>query len=214
MQITETTTEGLKREFKVVIPAADIEQRVTSRLSEIGRTVRLPGFRPGKVPLTVLRKRYGSAVMGEVLERAVNDTSGEALREQNLRPALQPKVEITNFNEGTDLEFKLAVEVLPDIQPMDFTDLKLERLKPEVPEEEVQQALERMAKQQRKSEPVERAAATGDVVVIDFKGSVDGKEFPAATPKAIRSSSAPAPSFRASRSRWSVPRPARRARCP
>jgi trigger factor len=178
MQITETTTEGLKREFKVVIPAADIEQRVTSRLSEIGRTVRLPGFRPGKVPLTVLRKRYGSAVMGEVLERAVNDTSGEALREQNLRPALQPKVEITNFNEGTDLEFKLAVEVLPDIQPMDFTDLKLERLKPEVPEEEVQQALERMAKQQRKSEPVERAAATGDVVVIDFKGSVDGKEFP------------------------------------
>ena len=178
MQITETATEGLRREFKVVIPAADIEQRVTSRLSEIGRTVRLPGFRPGKVPMTVLKKRYGSAVMGEVLERAVNDTSGEALREQNLRPALQPKVEITAFNEGTDLEFKLAVEVLPDIQPMDFGELKLERLKPEIPEDEVQQALERVAKQQRKSEVAERAAETGDVVVIDFKGSVDGKEFP------------------------------------
>ena len=128
MQITETTTEGLKREFRVVIPAADIEQRVTSRLTEIGRSARLPGFRPGKIPMTVLRKRYGSAVMGEVLERAVNDTSGEALREQNLRPALQPKVEIVAFNEGTDLEFKLAVEVLPEIQPMDFTDLKLERV--------------------------------------------------------------------------------------
>ena len=178
MQITETATEGLRREFKVVIPAADIEQRVTSRLSEIGRTVRLPGFRPGKVPMTVLKKRYGSAVMGEVLERAVNDTSGEALREQNLRPALQPKVEITAFNEGTDLEFKLAVEVLPDIQPMDFGELKLERLKPEIPEDEVQQALERVAKQQRKSEIAERAAETGDVVVVDFKGSVDGKEFP------------------------------------
>ncbi len=178
MQITETATEGLRREFKVVVPAADIEQRMTSRLTEIGRSVRLPGFRPGKVPMTVLKKRYGSAVMGEVLERAVNDTSGEALREQNLRPALQPKVEITNFNEGTDLEFKLAVEVLPEIQPMDFSELKLERLKPEVPEEEVQQALERVAKQQRKSETVERAAETGDVVVIDFKGSVDGKEFP------------------------------------
>ena len=178
MQITETTTEGLKREFKVVIPAADIEQRVTSRLNEIGRSVRLPGFRPGKVPMTVLRKRYGSAVMGEVLERAVNDTSGEALRDQNLRPALQPKVEITNFNEGTDLEFKLAVEVLPEIQPMDFAELKLERLRPELPEEEVQAALERVAKQQRKSETVERAAETGDVVVIDFKGSVDSKEFP------------------------------------
>ena len=178
MQITETATEGLRREFKVVVPAADIEQRMTSRLNEIGRSVRLPGFRPGKVPMTVLKKRYGSAVMGEVLERAVNDTSGEALREQNLRPALQPKVEITNFNEGTDLEFKLAVEVLPEIQPMDFSELKLDRLKPEVPEEEVQQALERVAKQQRKSETVERAAETGDVVVIDFKGSVDGKEFP------------------------------------
>jgi trigger factor len=178
MQITETATEGLRREFRVVIPAADIEQRMTSRLSEIGRTVRLPGFRPGKVPMTVLKKRYGSAVMGEVLERAVNDTSGEALREQNLRPALQPKVEITNFNEGTDLEFKLAVEVLPEIQPMDFSELKLERLKPEVPEGEVQEALERVAKQQRKSEAVERAAETGDVVVIDFKGSADGKEFP------------------------------------
>ena len=178
MQVTATATEGLKREFKVVIPAADIEQRVTSRLSEIGRSVRLPGFRPGKIPMTVLRKRYGSAVMGEVLERAVNDTSGEALREQNLRPALQPKVEITAFNEGTDLEFKLAVEVLPEIQPMDFGELKLERLRPEVPEEEVQAALERVARQQRKSEPAERSAETGDVVVIDFNGSVEGKEFP------------------------------------
>jgi len=181
MQITETATEGLRREFKVVVPAADIEQRVTTRLTEIGRSVRLPGFRPGKVPMTVLKKRYGSAVMGEVLERAVNDTSGEALREQNLRPALQPKVEITAFNEGTDLEFKLAVEVLPEIQPMDFSELKLERLKPEVPEEEVREALERVAKQQRKSEIADRAAETGDVVVIDFKGSVDGKEFPGGT---------------------------------
>ena len=178
MQITETTAEGLKREFKVVIPAADIEQRVTSRLTEIGRSVRLPGFRPGKVPMTVLRSRYGSAVMGEVLQRAVNDTSGEALQQQNLRPALQPKVEIVAFNEGTDLEFKLAVEVLPEIQPMDFAELKLERLRPEVPEEEVQAALERVARQQRKSETVERAAETGDLVVIDFKGTAEGKEFP------------------------------------
>jgi trigger factor len=178
MQITETTAEGLKREFKVVIPAADIEQRVTRRLTEIGRSVRLPGFRPGKVPMTVLRSRYGSAVMGEVLERAVNDTSGEALQQQNLRPALQPKVEIVAFNEGTDLEFKLAVEVLPEIQPMDFAELKLERLRPEVPEEEVQAALERVARQQRKSETVERAAETGDLVVIDFKGTAEGKEFP------------------------------------
>jgi len=178
MQITETNTEGLKREFKVVLAAADIEERVTSRLAELGREVRLPGFRPGKVPITVLKKRYGPAVLGEVLERAVNDSSGEALRSHNLRPALQPKVEIVSFNEGTDLEYKLAVEILPEIQPMDFSGLSLERLRPEVPEADIQAALERIAKQQRKNSVVERAAETGDAVVIDFKGSVDGKEFP------------------------------------
>ncbi|HVM77975.1 MAG TPA: trigger factor [Stellaceae bacterium] len=178
MQITETNTEGLRREFKVVVAATDIEQRMTSRLSEIGRTVRLPGFRPGKVPMKVLKRRYGQAVIGEVIERAVNDSSNEALRSRNLRPALQPKVEIVAFNEGTDLEYNLAVEVLPEFEPMDFASLELERLRPEVPEAEVQKALERIARQQRKSETADRAAEKGDAVVIDFKGTVDGKEFP------------------------------------
>jgi trigger factor len=178
MQITETNTEGLKHEFKVTIGADDIARRVETRLHEIGRQVRLPGFRPGKVPLTVLKKRYGSSVMGEVIERAVNDSSSEAMREHKLRPALQPKVEIVSFNEGKDLEYKLAVEVLPEFVPMDFAELKLERLRPEVPDQEIDAALERMAKQQRKDEPVDRAAATGDIAVIDFVGSIDGAEFP------------------------------------
>ena len=186
MQITETSTEGLKHEFVVTIGAADIAQRVETRLQEIGRQVRLPGFRPGKVPLTVLRQRYGSSVMGEVLERAVNDTSSEAMREHKLRPALQPKVEIVSFNEGKDLEYKLAVEVLPEVVPMNFGDLKLERLRPEVPDEEVDRALERIAKQQRKDAPVDRPAQTGDVVVIDFTGSIDGQEFPGGAGKGQR----------------------------
>ncbi|HMK68541.1 MAG TPA: trigger factor, partial [Stellaceae bacterium] len=181
MEITETNTEGLRREFKVVVAATDIERRMTSRLSEIGRTVRLPGFRPGKVPMKVLKRRYGQAVMGEVIERAVNDSSTEALRSRNLRPALQPKVEIVAFNEGTDLEYRLAVEVLPEIEPTEFASIELERLRPEVPEADVANALERMARQQRKSEPVERAAEKGDAVVIDFKGTVDGKEFAGGT---------------------------------
>jgi len=181
MQITETNTEGLRREFKVVVAATDIEQRMATRLNEIGRTVRLPGFRPGKVPMKVLKSRYGQAVMGEVIERAVSDSSNEALRSRNLRPALQPKVEIVAFNEGTDLEYMLAVEVLPEIEPMDFASLELERLRPEVPEADVQKALERIARQQRKSEPADRAAEKGDAVVIDFKGTTDGKEFPGGT---------------------------------
>ena len=183
MQVTETNSDGLKHEMTVVIAAADIERRVTSRLSEIGRTIRLPGFRPGKVPLTVLRKRYGPSVMGEVLERTVSDSSSEAMRERNLRPALQPKIEIVSFNEGADLQYKLAVEVLPQIELANLGDIQIDRLKPDVPEEEIDSALERIAKQQRKSEPVERAAEKGDIVVMDFVGSVGGVEFPGGSAK-------------------------------
>jgi trigger factor len=183
MQVTETTADGLKHEMTVVIAAADIERRVTDRLNELGRTVNLPGFRPGKVPLTVLRKRYGPSVMGEVLERTVSDSSTEAMRERNLRPALQPKIEIVSFNEGTDLQYKLAVEVLPQIEVANLGELQIERLKPEVPEAEIDSALERIAKQQRKSEPVERAAEKGDIVVMDFVGSVGGVEFPGGSAK-------------------------------
>jgi trigger factor len=186
MQITETTTEGLKHEFKVTVGADDIAKRVETRLNEIGRQVRLPGFRPGKVPLTVLRQRFGTSVMGEVLERTVNDTSNEAMREHKLRPALQPKVEIVSFNEGKDLEYKLAVEALPEFVPMNFAELKLERLRPDIPDSEVDQALERIARQQRKDEPAEREAANGDIVVIDFTGSIDGKEFPGGSGKGRR----------------------------
>ncbi|HEX6839979.1 MAG TPA: trigger factor [Stellaceae bacterium] len=186
MQITETNAEGLKHEFKVTIGADDIARRVETRLNEIGRQVKLPGFRPGKVPITVLKKRYGPSVMGEVIERAVNDSSSEAMREHKLRPALQPKVEIVSFNEGKDLEYKLAVEVLPEFQPMDFAELKLERLRPEVPDQEIDAALERMAKQQRKDEKVDRAAANGDIVIIDFVGSIEGTEFPGGSAKGHR----------------------------
>lgn len=178
MQITETSADGLKHELSVVVDAGDIEQRVTNRLVEIGRSIRLPGFRPGKVPMGVLRKRYGPTVLGEVLESAVNDSSAAAMREHNLRPALQPKVEIVSFNEGTDLHYKMAVEVLPEIQPMNFAELKLERLTTAPTDEAVERALERLARQQRKSEIVERPAAAGDVVVIDFVGSIDGVPFP------------------------------------
>jgi trigger factor len=181
MQITETSAEGLKHEFMVTVEAGDIERQVAERLAELGRSVRLPGFRPGKIPLKLLRQRYGRSVMGEVLERAVNDSSAAAMRERNLRPALQPKVEIVNFDEGANLEYKMAVEVLPEIQPMDFAELKLERLKPDVPDEEIDRALDRLAKGQRKSEPVERPAAQGDVVVIDFVGTIDGTAFPGGT---------------------------------
>ncbi|HZH25733.1 MAG TPA: trigger factor [Azospirillaceae bacterium] len=180
MQITETAAEGLKREFTVVVPANDIKARVDSRLTEIARDVRLPGFRPGKVPMPILRQRYGQSVLGEVLERAVNDGAAEAIRDKGLRPALEPKVEVTKFEEGSDLEYKLAIEILPDIEPPEFKGISLERLVAPVDEKSVDEALERLAKTRRRTEAVERkrASKAGDVVLIDFAGTVDGKALP------------------------------------
>jgi trigger factor len=180
MQVTEISTEGLKREFKVIVAATDIESKMNSRLEELGRTAALPGFRPGKVPMPVLKKRFGPSVLGEVLERAVNDSSTQAMGERGLRPAVQPKIEITSFAEGGNLEYKMAVELLPDIKPMNFGELSLERLKAEATDTEVDEALQRIAEHNSRTEKIEedRPAQKGDVVVIDFTGKIEGQEFP------------------------------------
>ena len=178
MQVTETNADGLKREFKIVVPAGELEDRITHRLDEIGRSIRLPGFRPGKVPQKLLRQRYGSAIRGEVLESTLQGSSAEAMREQNLRPALPPKVEIVSAAEGADLEYTMSVELLPDMPQPDFNALGLEKLTIEIPDDDVDKAVARIAEQYRKSETVERPAAKGDVVVIDFVGRIGDVEFP------------------------------------
>ncbi len=183
MQVTQTAAEGLRREFKIVIPAKDFETEVERRLAEIGQSARLPGFRPGKVPLPVLKKRFGKSIMGEVLERKVTDSSSQVMSDHGIRPAGQPKIEIVSFDDGKDLEYTMAVEQIPEITPMDFAKLELERLKVDVPDAEIEDMLQRLAQRQRKTKPVEetRGAAKGDVLVVDFVGSIDGKEFAGGT---------------------------------
>lgn len=178
MNVTETSTEGLKRELKITVPAGELEDQITRRLGELGRSIRIPGFRPGKVPLNLLRKRYGPAVRHEVLESTLQGSSADAIREKNLRPALPPKVEIVSAAEGADLEYTMSLEVLPEMPEPDFSGLGLEKLSVEVPDEEIDRAVERMAEQQRKTEPVERPAEKGEVVVVDFVGRIGDTEFP------------------------------------
>jgi trigger factor len=178
MQVTETSTDGLKREFRVVVPADEVEGEISRRLGELGQAIRVPGFRPGKVPMPLLRKRYGPAVRGEVLQSSVQSTSAEAMQQRNLRPALPPQVEIVSAAEGSDLEYKMSVELLPDLPALEFADLGLERLVADIPAEDVDKALDRMAEQQRKSEPVERAAETGDINVADLVGRTGDTEIP------------------------------------
>src|SRR5580704_2175727 len=183
MQVTETNAEGLKREFRVVVPAGELEEKVTSRLGDIGRTIQLRGFRPGKVPMQILRQRFGNSVRGEVLESTLQDTSADAIRERNLRPALPPKVDIVSFSEGTDLEYKMSLEVLPDIPEPSFANLDIERLVVEVPDEDVDRAVERIAEQQRKTEVAERPAESGDIIVVDIEGRSGEQEIPGASGK-------------------------------
>ena len=180
MQVTETLSDSLKREYTVVIAAKDLGEKLEARLEKIGQEVRLPGFRPGKVPMPILKKRFSQSVMGEVIDQAVRDSSAQALTERGLRPAMQPKIEITAFEEGKDLEYKIAVELLPDIEVGDLSKIELERLKIAAPEAEIDEALDRLASAKRETTALEtpRPAEKGDVLVIDFRGTVDGEALP------------------------------------
>jgi trigger factor len=179
MQVTEISSAGLKREFEVVVPAATIADGISARLAEIAKDATMPGFRPGKVPMPVLRKRFGQAVMGEVLEQTVSNMSAQALQDRGLRPAMQPQVQVTSFGEGADLVYKLAFEILPEVVPMDLKALELQKVKVQVGDAEVDKALGRMAEQRgkAKAEAADRASQSGDIVVIDFVGKVDGTAF-------------------------------------
>jgi trigger factor len=179
MQVTETLAEGLKRQFKIVLPATDIDSKVEGRLRQLSSSVRIPGFRPGKVPIAMMKQRYGQSVMGEVLEEAVQDSSNRALADRGLRPATQPKVQVTSFAEGSDLEYTLAIELMPEITPTDFAKLEVDKPKADVGEEEVQKALDGLAARRQSSKPVaeERPARADDILVIDFLGRLGGEEF-------------------------------------
>lgn len=180
MQVTELSAEGLKRQFKIVVPAGDLTAKVDERLKELAQTAQMPGFRAGKVPVGLLKKQYGQALFGEAVEQAVNSSTAKAIEDRGLKPALQPRVDLKQLEEGKDVEFEVAIEVLPEIGKLDFSGIELERLKAAVPDKDVDEALERIAKANREQKPVDppRPAQKGDAIKIDFVGSVDGKEFP------------------------------------
>jgi trigger factor len=181
MQVTETLADGLKRGYTVVVSAADLQSRQSARLAELGKTLRLPGFRPGKVPLPVVRQRYGSAVTAEVMEESVNEATQQVLSERGLRPAMQPKVDLvsTDLSAKSDLEFKVELELLPEIAMPDFGALALSRLKAEPSAETIDKILQDIARRNRTLEPVveDRGAVNGEVVTVDYTGTVDGEAF-------------------------------------
>lgn len=185
MQVTETLSEGLKRGFNVVLPAADIDAKREKRLAEVAKTVNIPGFRPGKVPMGVVKKRYAGAVTAEVLEESVNEATNKVMTDRGLRTASQPKVEIVSIEEAKDLEFKIELELLPDITMPDFSSVELTRLKAEPSDEAIDKTLGEIASRQRELVLLEGddivPAELGHVVTIDFLGKVDGVAFEGGT---------------------------------
>ena len=187
MQVTETARDGLKRTLQVVIGQAELSERFSSRLDELKDRVQIKGFRRGKVPLTHLKKIYGKSVMQEVMEQTLNDTSAQAIKDRNERPAQQPKVELVDFNEDTferiasgqgDLAYNMSFEVLPPIPLGDLTSLKLERLVADVDDAAIDKALTNLAERNTAYDPEEgRAAAEGDLVTMNFVGKIDGEAF-------------------------------------
>ncbi|MEX2202304.1 MAG: trigger factor [Dongiaceae bacterium] len=179
MQVTETNNQGLRRDYKVVVPASQLQTEIASELAEMGKSAKIPGFRPGKIPMPVLKQRFLGNILPRVVERAVTDSSSKVMNERGLRAAGQPKIEIVSFPEEGDLEYTMSVDLFPEIQPVDFKSLELERIAVDVPDEDIEEELKRMATRQRNSEPVAtpRPSQNEDVVVIDFAGKLDGEPF-------------------------------------
>lgn len=185
MQVTETLSQGLKREFKVVLPATELEQRLASELDNIKDRVRLNGFRPGKVPAAHLRKVYGRSVMSDVVQNAVNEANRKILEDNGLKLAQEPQIQFPEDKDTIekamdakgDLSFTVALEVLPEFELVDLSGINVKKPVAEVSETEINESLERMAKQNRTYEAKGGKSADGDRVVVDFVGRIDSEEF-------------------------------------
>ena len=185
MQIVEKSGEGLSRVYGVKVPAAELGEKLTARIAEIAPQMNLKGFRPGKVPQAHVRRLYGKSLMSEVIEQTINETSQKVLDDNNLRvaaqPDLKPESDMDKVLEGkADLAYELAVEVMPDFEPIDPTTIKLDRPVHTPTEKEVDEALADLAKQNRTYETrtgKAPKAKDGDMLVVDFVGKIDGEPF-------------------------------------
>jgi trigger factor len=184
MQITQTVSEDLHRQFTVTVPASELDSRVNARLEEMKSKINMKGFRPGKAPVSFLKKQFGKSVMGEVVEAAVSEGSQKAISDNALKPALQPRIEpvgdVQDVVDGkADLTFNVIVDLMPEFTTADVTKLEVERITADITDADIDEALDRLAQNTRAyaARPEGEAAQNDDTVLIDFTGSIDGVEF-------------------------------------
>jgi trigger factor len=191
MQVTETVSEGLKREFKVVVPAAELDAKVKLRLDEMKDRVRINGFRPGKVPVAHLKRMYGRSAMAEVIEATVRDTNNQIVSERGFKLASDPKVTLPTEQSAvekliageTDLDYTMALEIVPKIDLANFKDLRLTKLTSDIVDSEVDEGIARIAEQNKPYSPRAEGdkAAKDDRVTTSYAGTIDGVAFEGGT---------------------------------
>lgn len=185
MQVTETLSEGLKREIKITVPATDLDSQLSSKLDEMRGQARIRGFRPGKVPVTHLKRLYGKSVMAEIIQETVNDSTQKVLDDRSEKPAYQPEIKLTEdqeeiervMNGAADFEYTVSFEVLPEIELGDFSTIELERETVTIPDDEIKESIARLAEQNRPFTAKDAAAESGDRVSMDYLGKIDGEAF-------------------------------------
>ena len=180
MQIKELKVEGLTYEFEITIPSKDVDSRISQRLEEHGKSLNISGFRPGKVPLAILKQRYGMIARHEVVEKLVDEFTAKALDSKKIQPAMRPKSSVKTNEDGKDLVYTVSFEALPEIKVPELSKFSFERLVSEVEQEKLDTSLKTLLENNKQEKEIEksRPAKNGDVVVIDFEGFVDGKPLP------------------------------------
>ena len=179
MKVNEKINEGIDREYEITIPSNEIDEKIAHKLNEVGKQVKIPGFRPGKVPMGLLKKRFGASVRSEILEATLQESTQKLFEEKNIKPASQPKIDLISFEDGSDLEFSLKLQLVPEIELTDMSAFKVERLISHVSDDDVDDATKKMAENNKISVPLtkRKTIKDGDVAVIDFVGFKDDKEF-------------------------------------
>ena len=179
MKIEELKSKGLDIEWNITVPADVINVKISEKYEKISSTIKLPGFRPGKVPINIIKQRYSKSIMPEVLDEVVNDTLKNAVVQKEIRPSVQPKVDVKKFEEGSELIFNVSFQIMPEIQKVDLKKITVEKPFLEIGSEDLERTLKELANKHERFEPLKkkRKSKKNDLILFDYKGLINGKEF-------------------------------------
>ena len=179
MKVNVTSSKGLESKLSVIVTKKEIQEKIDKKIDEVKDTINLKGFRPGKAPRELLKKQFGKALYGEVIEKTLNDSAFQALKDKNIKPAGQPKIDIKSSGEDKDLEFTIEVEKVPEIKKVDLSKIEIEKYEVKADKKDLETRLNQLAESSKKynDKDASKAAANNDLVEFNYEATVDGKSF-------------------------------------